>query len=461
MKTQISESQIRDNAVGFGKMRDVSSNIILGRLSDGVGDIEELTLSTLIDMLGVSGSKMTNKSGSIRSIGDVVIFDTSSNMSFKTTSFPLDLRVCGVLGEEIENDNEGIVITNAGTIVTVNCNTSAVEIGQYLITSTTPGLATSGGYFRTEGTFGIALSAKSAGSNGTVSVMLIDNYRQAISGNLGYALGGTSTGGVSTVAQRFAIATANWSGSPSANLVSARTQTASMTHGTVGIFIVGSSLATGEFMSFATETTSIAGGITVSSYMHYQRPSASGSNRGYVCGGNTNTAASPVVVKITYATGSSSSNAGLSSGREYQVSVSDGAYVYVRGSTSVICDRITLSTDTVSANSVGNLPAANRQLGTFAIPTTAGYEATSTVSRKIIFSTGADAAIASTPPTSSGYSAGITNGLSMAWLCGGGISPYQTTSKFDVTIETYSADAGASMTTGVYGAAQGSYATFS
>lgn len=132
----------------------------------------------------VSGQEtnyLTNLSGSTRFAGDVVVFDTSGDTSYTTTTTASDIRVCGVVKDTTANLAVGAVFTGAGQVVAINVDTAAVARGQFLVSSATAGLGTAGSAYREEGVFAVALSSKGAGSNGVVSAMLVDHFRMATS----------------------------------------------------------------------------------------------------------------------------------------------------------------------------------------------------------------------------------------------------------------------------------------
>jgi hypothetical protein len=79
-----------------------------------------------------------------------------------------------VKASSIDNNGGGMVATNIGTMATVNCDNEAVALGDYLVTSTTAGLATSAGSTRVGGAFALAFSTKSAGSPGAISTILVN-----------------------------------------------------------------------------------------------------------------------------------------------------------------------------------------------------------------------------------------------------------------------------------------------
>jgi hypothetical protein len=91
----------------------------------------------------------------------------SNQQTASTTSNARDPRVYGVSGGTVTSGQSLPVILMGNT--TVNVDTGAVSSGDQLVTSSSTGLATADNN-ATTGIIGIALSAKSAGSNGTVAV---------------------------------------------------------------------------------------------------------------------------------------------------------------------------------------------------------------------------------------------------------------------------------------------------
>lgn len=107
---------------------------------------------------GSSVSTLTNRSGVQLNVGDVVVRHTEERAVTITTVTGY-MGVFGIVQEAIANNASGAVATFAGHIVLVNCDTAAINIGEYLITSSTAGRATRSMY-RTSASFAMALSAK-------------------------------------------------------------------------------------------------------------------------------------------------------------------------------------------------------------------------------------------------------------------------------------------------------------
>ena len=138
---------------------------------------------------GSSAKDYTNKSGSDRVAGDVVIVDIDNDESFELTTTLGDTKVLGVVAEAIANNAAGRVITNGYvTTVTVDGVTSR---GSFLRTSATTGKASPSSTF-VLGCFAIALKA-SVGP-GVVSAFIFGS----VSGNYLALTGGYLTGIVGT-----------------------------------------------------------------------------------------------------------------------------------------------------------------------------------------------------------------------------------------------------------------------
>jgi hypothetical protein len=129
----------------------------------------------------VNGSSKTvtdrfyNKSGVSVVEGDAVILDSANDRAFKATTTAGSFAALGVAKETIVSDALGALATTAGEVALVNCDTTAVAIGDYLKTSSTVKLATSNGKIMTPNCFAKALSAKASGSVGTVYCMILDH----------------------------------------------------------------------------------------------------------------------------------------------------------------------------------------------------------------------------------------------------------------------------------------------
>lgn len=139
----------------------------------------------LEDAVGSNSKSFTNKSGSQRTVGDVVVIDTSNDESFTTTTTSGNTGVLGVVAETIDNNSSGRVTTGGyASAVAVDAVTSR---GSFIKTSTSAGVATPSTLFTT-GCFGMALSS-SAGP-GTVSALIFGT----IGGSYLPLAGGTLSG---------------------------------------------------------------------------------------------------------------------------------------------------------------------------------------------------------------------------------------------------------------------------
>lgn len=138
---------------------------------------------------GSSAKDYTNKSGSSRVAGDVVIVDIDNDESFELTTTLGDTKVLGVVAETIANNAVGKVITN-GYVTTVTVD-GVTARGSFLRTSATSGKASPSSTF-VLGCFAIALKA-SVGP-GVVSAYIFGS----VSGNYLALTGGYLTGIVGT-----------------------------------------------------------------------------------------------------------------------------------------------------------------------------------------------------------------------------------------------------------------------
>lgn len=148
----------------------------------------------------MSMAPLTNKSGGSVVTGDVLVLDESTAESFKTTTtqgdlspvfvVPYDLDFDGLeVSKTIAVDEIGYVWTPGSPYVSViNCDTTAVAIGDYLVTSSTAKKAHGSGINVDDtqpvpvGAFAIAFTAKAGGSNGTVKAMLLGDTNGGFGG---------------------------------------------------------------------------------------------------------------------------------------------------------------------------------------------------------------------------------------------------------------------------------------
>src|SRR5690349_5780945 len=94
---------------------------------------------------------VTNKSGGLVIAGDVVIFDTSNNDAFTTTTSGAFTGMLGIAQETIANNASGRVLV-AGYAALVNVNASVTR-GHYGKTHTVVKQATDAGASRVVGAF--------------------------------------------------------------------------------------------------------------------------------------------------------------------------------------------------------------------------------------------------------------------------------------------------------------------
>jgi hypothetical protein len=338
----------------------------------------------------------------------------------------------GVVKSEITNNSTGPVFTGGGQVVTVNCDSAAVAIGQFLITSTTAGRATAGSYYREPGVFAIALTSKAGGSTGTVSAMLVDNFRQAIIGTSGWQMGGSASlgGAAVTTSQKFTMATEVWAAVAGAALPAARNFNGGMSYGTIAAYAMFGTSGTNATNSttsrykvdYATETSST---LTAGAYVNsYHRSGINFSTKGWNAGGK-NEFGNPInnTYKTAFTTDTGSAGNVLTIVREDQGGLSDGTYAYIGGDRELTTDRLTESTEVIAVQ-------ASAALGNFAagycfvsFAASAGYRgynngAGTVYSRKLTFATATDAGNASTPSGDIRYGPAVTDGVALGYMSG-------------------------------------------
>lgn len=113
---------------------------------------------------------LVNKSGVLQEAGTVVIPDYTADYGFTTTDIEGDSRVVGVLSEDIANNASGKV--GVGKKTSTVKVTGNVARGEWLITSSTAGMAKASGTTRPPGAIGVAMTAYEGGGNGTVVALL-------------------------------------------------------------------------------------------------------------------------------------------------------------------------------------------------------------------------------------------------------------------------------------------------
>jgi len=191
-------------------------------------------------------------------------------------------------------------------------------------------------------------------------------------------------------------------------------------------------------MPYATEITAAEAGVN-NPYGTFTdiRFGSNALTKGYVVGGFSGSAATNYAGRVAFATNTAASlGAVLSSARQHQCGMSDGAYIFVEGGTAVTCDKITVATDAFAAHSDGNLSNAS-YYGTFSFPASAGYIHNGSYARKIPFSTGV-AANATVVPFACTYPNGATDGIAIGYAAGSN-NGTATTAKFSVATEAWGA----------------------
>lgn len=167
------------------------------------------TGSTGIKTIQPSLMVLTNKSGSGRNLGDVVIFDAGNTGAFTTTTTQGDERVMGVIASDspdgsvdaIAVDAQGYVCIAGRSKVRVDADIAAIAVGDYLIASTTAATARKALSPYDAGIFARALESKASGI-GVISCEIFpaaieQNARCAIQqafDKLSYDLTGAITG---------------------------------------------------------------------------------------------------------------------------------------------------------------------------------------------------------------------------------------------------------------------------
>lgn len=416
-------------------LRSGAGNILL---KDGANITLDPTQSTMLRYNGTnwtpyggsSGQEtnnLTNRSGSTRAAGDVVIFDTTNATSYTTTTIASDLRVCGVVKSSTANAAAGPLYNGAGQVVTVNVDTAAVAIGQFLVSSTTAGRATAGSYYREPAVFAVALSSKSAGSNGTVSAMLIDNYRQAIIGTSGWNLGGWNGAAAVTTSQKFTMASETWAAVAGAALPAGRHSNSGMGYGTTAAYaVMGSNTSTyagGQNnrykIAYSTETASTLT-ATVGTYYFGHRSCINFATKAFTIGGqNTAAASTNLSYKTTGATDAEAGSTALTSTRMNVGGVSDGTYAYVEGDSATTTWKLDTATESVVDTAGAYLGTAIAGYCHLSFPASAGYRlykaGGTTYSRKLTFSTATDANHASSPTGDCASGFQVTDGIALAY----------------------------------------------
>jgi len=440
-----------------------SGRLVIFAKSDGLyirrsGDVAGLRLRLGAD--DTLSSQLRNNDSVTLQYGNVVVWDVSANGAVRLTNVRGDYRVAGVVNTlSIAPGHVGSVMTQAGEIVDVLCDTGAVSRGMFLIASATPGRATASGYWKTENAFAVALSEKAAGSEGTVQAMLIHALRTVITGNAGWSVGGYGGGNITNNAQKLTFANETWTSVAGAALPMALQQQAGLGYGVIAGYSLGgydntNNYATAYKLNLASETTGAVNGANLLTTRRNLRYGHNAIDKGWVVGGYT-TAAVNNTDKITFAVDLRSAGASLSVADSMRVGVGDGTQIFTTGSTAPT-NRILIGTETISAYPDANITASGSYCSV-AFPVGYGYYFRAGGGAKINFASG----IGSGGPIPSGahdYASGITDGLAVGYVAGNNASPYDTTERFNPATETFSATG--SMSVGKCSAAVFSVGTY-
>ena len=400
---------------------------------------------------------LTNQSGSSVANGDVVVLDSANDSSFTTTTTPNDLRVLGVAGETINAAASGKVKTIAGTLATVNCDTGAVNRGEWLVASATIKLAKSAGYFNCPGAFAIAVTSKSAGSTGTVQAILVQGFKYGVSGTTAWAAGGQNATAAITDTQKFIMASAAWATVSGAALPAARTKANGNSYSNIAGYSIGGSDTGGTSqvqsykLTFGVETFANNTGMNFGTATQYLTSGLNEATKGYNAGGYTTTYVSSCN-KFVYATDTRTGIGSMSVvAAGWRNTFSDNVYGYVVFATG---QKITYSTDAVAAHSACNVTMTYSG-SSINFPAVAGYGFylnTISYCSKVTFATGNHSTITA-PSNQHVTGQGVTDGAAYGWFCGDSGSPYSVADKFTQSTETFSVAAGAVQNPGKYFAA--------
>lgn len=400
---------------------------------------------------------LTNQSGTDQVAGTVVIHDADNNNSFKLTTTLRDRRVIGVLSEDIANGATGKVAI-VGKIVTVRVQGN-VSRGQWLIASATTGRAQQDGYTRPPGALGMALTAYSGGSTGTVEALIsVDLYLGASKGK-GYVMGG-STGANIASAQVLSFVSETTSIIAGAALTTAR-QSGGSGSGPLHGYIVGGYVAANSAVVdkcvFSTDVTSVMAAMPAA--RRDQTRNVGGSLACYVMGGYV-AAYSALCDKTPFSTDVTAALAGgnltVARGDE-PASYSSTTNGYIAGgyaaTYSVICDKMPFSSEITAALASGNLVTARSGVAGVH-STTDGYNlggytgANSALAGKMPFSTDTNAAVASANLSLARYFTSGLSGVLAGWIMGGNSGAVSAVAdKLTYSTDTTAAAAGANLPT--------------
>jgi hypothetical protein len=390
---------------------------------------------------------LTNQCGADVAAGDVVVFESGYDESFNTTTIPNDLRVLGVAAEAILAGAVGNIQTLAGTVITLNCDTGAVNRGEWLVTSAVDKKAKSAGYFQVPGAFALAMTGKSAGSTGTIRAILVQGFTLGVKGISSWAMGGKTN---NTAAQKFIMASATYSSISGATLPVAKGYAGGFGNANICGYLTGGDATTSAYkFSYATETWSAVSGMNLSQLDFRFDSGLTSLTKGYRLGGRFGSSASALADKFTFATETRAALSVLSPAQQERGQCGDGVYCYLDFSSTYGC-RLTISTDTHAAHS-GVQGAVITCANGLSFPATAGYFSDSDLSaKKINFASGVMSNLGSGPSSSHGAGIGVTDGANYGWQSGSGAGG-TASDKFTKSTETFSSDAGAALVLGNYG----------
>ena len=405
---------------------------------------------------GGGSSTLTNQSGADVAAGDVLIFDAGHDSAFATTTVSSDARVLGVAGDVISAGASGAVYSIAGSKAVVNCDTAAVSRGDWLVSSSSLGKATSAGSYKPAAGFAIAMTAKSAGSSGTVTAMIMPQIPFAVGGTKSYMSGGFTAGGATSETQRFTFASATWATVGGAALPANRYTCGAVSNTTANGWTVGGDSGgglqtTAYNLSYSTETYSTVGTAALSVARQFIPYGSHSSLSGYMCGG-ANAGGQTNIFKLLYSSSVTSTlGAVISSGRWSGAAVSDGTYSYIEGGTTgsdvVTADKLNMTNDTCAANAGSNLTVAKSGTMSMTYPAIAGYIAQQSFTNKVTFASSIASNVGGVISTVIQYAAGISDGNGLGYVSGGN-GAINVTNSFTRATETFATAVPSNLITG-------------
>lgn len=116
---------------------------------------------------------LKNESGATIDAGTVVTFDEEGGEREIRKATSVDEDNLFITSDDVETGEEVDCYAYPNTICNVMCDEEAVAVGDHICVGTTAGLGTAGEF----ATIGLALTAKAAGLNGLVKVLLM-NYER-------------------------------------------------------------------------------------------------------------------------------------------------------------------------------------------------------------------------------------------------------------------------------------------